>query len=298
MSLCYAKSEKLKIIPTSLSRDNLGYRNVIGDQFSLDQTDTCDIAIHGYNGRALTEANLTQLLHSVVDKENFIARFDYDTLNGGGYISIDFVLNGYYFKLEDPELLGKENLKVRLNYASTDGAYSYLIGDDTKLSDTLDENQRWLTVHIVGKGTVKLTATSATSGTKQEQEAIASKSFIVNTDTNEYNYTVEATAASDAHNVYYVYDNSDTPLTSAPTLDCTRHSTLTVFFVTNESEVVVPTQTGSAPMFNGLLFATSTSDVLESDASWLTLLSSSEIPIKSQFKLEGKSIEYINGGTI
>lgn len=112
-ALLYAKSANIQALPISSDRAT-------------------------YDGRSLTEKNLTSLIASLIDTEGFVISFsETNTAGKAGFDRIDFCLSGYIFKLTDTDLIRWDetstdnNLYVKLDYPEgiEDDEYKHLKSD-------------------------------------------------------------------------------------------------------------------------------------------------------------------------
>ena len=111
----YAHSTGIKAIPISLDRTLVAYTDGNGNYYSAQNLENSYSPVMAYNGKAITEQNLTNLLKMFVgtDIKGFVVAEDWQEskLN-----SLEFMLDGYYFNLSDPNILDKKPLFASLSF--------------------------------------------------------------------------------------------------------------------------------------------------------------------------------------
>ena len=122
----YAKSEYVDAIPISLSREVVAYTDGEGNYHS-QKTDDYTTPVRAYDGKSITEQNLTSLLSTFLGNEltGFVISKD--------STSLMFMLNGYYFRITDSSILNSKPLYVSLSFNDPSAnEYRYLIGDSVE----------------------------------------------------------------------------------------------------------------------------------------------------------------------
>lgn len=134
--MAYAESEKIKVFPTS----NRGTKiNEAGVQKYVDP-----------EARLNTEGNLTGILKHITDEKSFILNA---TKEGETILSIEFIIDGYYFNLTDPIILRLKPLYAYIKYKSEEDSqtasgyvFQQLYGEDSSdlytgvgFTDTISE---------------------------------------------------------------------------------------------------------------------------------------------------------------
>ena len=142
----YAYSDKIIVYPISVSREQVAYFN--GSNYASEKTDK---SINGYDGRSITEQNLSSLISCLIgnDLKGFVISH---SKSEDDYNSIDFMLQGYYFKVTDTELLAQRPLFASLAYQNiTALEYRYLKGDAVS-SETLANDKYYYCTHTATDG--------------------------------------------------------------------------------------------------------------------------------------------------
>ena len=130
----YAEFNKIKVIPLSVSSPVV-YQSSKDNKYYLHAGENREALSAAYNGRSLTEANLTKLLSSLVDRHSFVIDGKTETTEDTTYYyALSFVLDGYYFELEDSTLLSSttSDLYAKLDIEDSSSEwFSHLNGYST-----------------------------------------------------------------------------------------------------------------------------------------------------------------------
>ena len=93
---------------------------------------------HFYNGRILTEHNLSQLARSIIDRTGYVITRNLET-SGTQIAAIEFVIAGRYIHLRDSQLLRKPNLYV---YADINNFTNYYYPEYSYLKNAYDNSHQ------------------------------------------------------------------------------------------------------------------------------------------------------------
>lgn len=100
-NISYAATDKIAIFPLTIDRPE------------------------GYNGRVLTEQNISTILSKLTCDEAFVLS---DLISSPP--TLEFIIKGHYFKLTDSELLNKGQLYVGVNFENKGQDFEQLKGRD------------------------------------------------------------------------------------------------------------------------------------------------------------------------
>ena len=311
----YAQSDKVIALPISVDRTIVGYKNA-NNQYSttLDEGFT---QITAYNGKAITEQNLTTLLRSFIDidygnssnangncQDGFI--IDYAADEGNIY-EMSFILSGYYFNVKEsnakdinnnpyPSIFSNKPLYACLEYnRTTEDGYAYLVGDTTS-STSLSTDYITLSIEFKNNncGGLIIDKYSTLPITENIKLAIKKGTNIVldNTSFNpDETVMVKLNGSSISfENNKYSLNNiiADHIITLETSGEITPEATPEATPEESLGEALV--------QYKGLYFTNTEPD---NTVKYLQLLDTNgNIPTESYFKFTTRSIRNINGGTI